>query len=103
MSHFLPQGYGNTKFVFQGVHETICYGPAEQPWKPNELRMNQLVFIGRGLDRQVRSRFERGALWSFYQCFAGSGGSGIPWRERNVLLMVSVCEFFLIGLYALVD
>lgn len=50
------QGYGNKKFVFQGVHETICYGPADQPWKADEVRINQVVFIGRGLDRKVRVR-----------------------------------------------
>lgn len=48
-----PQGYGNKKFVFQGVHETICYGPAEVPWQEGEAKLNQIVFIGRGLDRKV--------------------------------------------------
>lgn len=47
------QGYGNKKFVFQGVHETICYGPADKPWAEGEQPMNQIVFIGRGLDRKV--------------------------------------------------
>ncbi len=51
--HGAAQGYGSTKFVFQGVDETICYGPAEQPWKPEEQRVNQVVFIGRGLNRKV--------------------------------------------------
>lgn len=50
----LLQGYGMKKFVFQGVHETICYGPAEKPWQESEPRVNQIVFIGRGLDRKVR-------------------------------------------------
>jgi len=49
------QGYGNKKFVFQGVHETICYGPADQPWKEGEVPVNQIVFIGRDLDRKVRA------------------------------------------------
>jgi len=49
------QGYGNKKFVFQGVHETICYGPAEHPWKEDEEPVNQIVFIGKGLDRKVCS------------------------------------------------
>ena len=47
-----PQGYGNQKFVFQGVHETICYGPGEKPWADDEPRINQIVFIGRGLNRK---------------------------------------------------
>ncbi|EFJ45918.1 hypothetical protein VOLCADRAFT_105795 [Volvox carteri f. nagariensis] len=56
-------GYGNTKFVFQGVHETICYGPAEQPWKPEEPRINQVVFIGRGLDRKALIEGFRTCVW----------------------------------------
>ncbi|GIL79726.1 hypothetical protein Vretifemale_8999, partial [Volvox reticuliferus] len=56
-------GYGNTKFVFQGVHETICYGPAEQPWKPDEQRINQVVFIGRGLDRKALIEGFRTCVW----------------------------------------
>ncbi|KXZ55538.1 hypothetical protein GPECTOR_2g1087 [Gonium pectorale] len=56
-------GYGNTKFVFQGVHETICYGPAEQPWKPSESRVNQVVFIGRALDRKALIEGFRTCVW----------------------------------------
>lgn len=48
-----PQGYGNQRFVFQGVHETICYGPSDKPWGDNEPRINQIVFIGRKLDRKA--------------------------------------------------
>lgn len=47
------QGYGNQRFVFQGVHETICYGPSDKPWGDNEPRINQIVFIGRKLDRKA--------------------------------------------------
>lgn len=47
------QGYGRKKFVFQGVHETICYGPADKDWEEGEPCINQIVFIGRGLDRKV--------------------------------------------------
>jgi hypothetical protein len=47
------QGYGNQRFVFQGVHETICYGPSDKPWADNEPRINQIVFIGRKLDRKA--------------------------------------------------
>mmetsp|Transcript_9676 Transcript_9676/g.15521 ORF Transcript_9676/g.15521 Transcript_9676/m.15521 type:complete len:347 (+) Transcript_9676:184-1224(+) len=45
-------GQGNTKFVFQGVHEQINFGPAKEPWKDNEPRINKFVFIGKGLNRQ---------------------------------------------------
>lgn len=51
-----PQGYGSQKFVFQGVHETICYGPAELPFRDEEEQANSIVFIGRGLNRRVRVR-----------------------------------------------
>jgi G3E family GTPase len=44
-------GQGDTKFVFQGVHEQINFGPAKEPWKAGEERINKFVFIGRGLDR----------------------------------------------------
>jgi G3E family GTPase len=44
-------GQGDTKFVFQGVHEQINFGPAKDPWKAGEERINKFVFIGRGLDR----------------------------------------------------
>lgn len=37
------------RFVFQGVH-MIFEGKAERPWKANETRKNELVFIGRDLD-----------------------------------------------------
>mmetsp|Transcript_23737 Transcript_23737/g.23949 ORF Transcript_23737/g.23949 Transcript_23737/m.23949 type:complete len:434 (+) Transcript_23737:80-1381(+) len=40
----------DTKFVFQGVHEQINFGPTESPWKPNEPRISKLVFIGKDLD-----------------------------------------------------
>lgn len=45
-------GQGDIKFVFQGVHEQINFGPAAEPWKPNEPRINKFVFIGKGLNRQ---------------------------------------------------
>ncbi len=47
------KGQGSQKFIFQGVHETICYGPADKPWAEDEPKVNQIVFIGRGLDRKV--------------------------------------------------
>jgi G3E family GTPase len=45
-------GQGDTKFVFQGVHEQINFGPAREPWKPNETRINKFVFIGKNLNRE---------------------------------------------------
>ena len=44
-------GQGNAKFVFQGVHEQINFGPANKPWAEGETRMNKFVFIGKNLDR----------------------------------------------------
>ena len=44
-------GQGDTKFVFQGVHEQINFGPSQKPWKPDEERVNKFVFIGKNLDR----------------------------------------------------
>ncbi len=40
----------DTRFVFQGVH-MIFEGKPDRPWKANETRQNELVFIGRNLDR----------------------------------------------------
>lgn len=45
-------GQGNTKFVFQGVHEQINFGPSESPWKEGEERQNKFVFIGKNLNRE---------------------------------------------------
>ena len=41
---------GDTKFVFQGVHEQINFGPSEKPFGPNETRVSKMVFIGKNLD-----------------------------------------------------
>lgn len=45
------EGQGDAKFVFQGVHEQINFGPAASTWAENEPRINRMVFIGRNLDR----------------------------------------------------
>lgn len=45
------QGQGDTKFVFQGVHEQINFGPAQKPWGNDEERVNRFVFIGKNLNR----------------------------------------------------
>lgn len=45
-------GQGDTKFVFQGVHEQINFGPAKQGWAADEERENKFVFIGKNLNRE---------------------------------------------------
>ena len=45
-------GQGDTKFVFQGVHEQINFGPAKEPWRSDEERVNKFVFIGKNLNRE---------------------------------------------------
>ena len=49
----LHRSQGDTKFVFQGVHESINFGPAQEPWKEGEPRINKMVWIGKGLDREA--------------------------------------------------
>ena len=41
---------GDTKFVFQGVHEQINFGPTDKPWAKDEKRISKMVFIGKDLD-----------------------------------------------------
>eukprot|EP01006_Ploeotia_vitrea_P028578 TRINITY_DN61254_c0_g1_i1.p1 TRINITY_DN61254_c0_g1~~TRINITY_DN61254_c0_g1_i1.p1 ORF type:complete len:461 (+),score=19.57 TRINITY_DN61254_c0_g1_i1:52-1434(+) len=41
---------GDTKFVFQGVHEQITFGPSSTPWGKDEVRISKMVFIGKNLD-----------------------------------------------------
>jgi G3E family GTPase len=41
---------GDIKFVFQGVHEQVNFGPAENPWKEGETRISKMVFIGKNID-----------------------------------------------------
>ncbi|MEO1403497.1 MAG: GTP-binding protein [Cyanobacteria bacterium J06635_1] len=46
------------RFVFQGVHMTL-EGQPGKPWRPEETRRNELVFIGRNLDEaELRAGFE---------------------------------------------
>ncbi|GAB4372856.1 MAG: GTP-binding protein [Elainellaceae cyanobacterium] len=45
------------RFVFQGVHMLLDGRPG-RPWKPGEVRKNELVFIGRNLDaEQLKAGF----------------------------------------------
>ncbi|KAG2435740.1 hypothetical protein HXX76_006936 [Chlamydomonas incerta] len=46
------QGCGNIRFAVRGSRRAIRYGPAEQPWQPQEQRVSHMVFIGRGLDKE---------------------------------------------------
>ena len=52
-------GQGTTKFVFQGVHEQIDFGPSKTEWLPDEARVSKMVFIGRNLDRaELKGKLE---------------------------------------------
>lgn len=53
-------GDGN-RFVFQGVH-MIFDGRRDRPWKPDESRRSELVFIGRNLDEAELRRGFRACL-----------------------------------------
>jgi G3E family GTPase len=45
------------RFVFQGVH-MIFDGRGDRPWKPNETRRSEMVFIGRNLNEEdIRKGF----------------------------------------------
>ena len=51
----------DNRFVFQGVH-MLFDGRQDRPWKPDESRKNELVFIGRNLEKlKLADRF-RGCL-----------------------------------------
>lgn len=58
------KGQEQTKFVFQGVHETICFGPAAQGWGENESPISQIVFIGRNLSRKELVEGFRSCVWT---------------------------------------
>jgi G3E family GTPase len=57
------KGQERTKFVFQGVHETICFGPAASSWAEGEQPLSQVVFIGRGLPRRDLLEGLRSCVW----------------------------------------
>lgn len=56
-------GQGNIKFVFQGVHEQINFGPAKEPWKDDEPRVNKFVFIGKNLNRAELTKSLKDCLY----------------------------------------
>jgi G3E family GTPase len=51
----------DSRFIVQGVH-MIFEGQADRPWRADETRGNELVFIGRNLDRQALQAGFRGCL-----------------------------------------
>lgn len=53
------------RFVFQGVH-MILDGRPGRPWQPDEVRRNELVFIGRNLDREALQAGFRDCLTETY-------------------------------------
>lgn len=50
------------RFVFQGVH-MLFDGRPDRPWRADEPRTSQLVFIGRNLNRETLNA-------GFRRCFA---------------------------------
>jgi len=56
-------GQGDVKFVFQGVHEQINFGPAKEPWKEGETRVNKFVFIGKNLNREELTKSLKDCLY----------------------------------------
>lgn len=57
------KGQEKLKFVFQGVHETICFGPAASGWPEGQEPLNQIVFIGRNLPRADLVEGFRSCVW----------------------------------------
>jgi G3E family GTPase len=57
------KGQEQTKFVFQGVHETVCFGPSATGWAKGEHPVNQIVFIGKNLDRRALTEGFRSCVW----------------------------------------
>lgn len=57
------KGQESTRFVFQGVHETVCFGPSTTGWAPDEVPVNQIVFIGKNLDRESLTEGFRSCIW----------------------------------------
>ncbi|MEM7064889.1 MAG: GTP-binding protein [Cyanobacteria bacterium P01_B01_bin.77] len=53
----------DNRYVFQGVH-MLFTGCQDRPWKPDEPRKNELVFIGRNLDQMDLAE-------SFQSCLVG--------------------------------
>ncbi len=57
MKGILNMAGEDNRFVFQGVH-MLFDGRQDRPWKPDESRKNELVFIGRNLEQlKLAERF----------------------------------------------
>jgi len=54
----------NIKFVFQGVHDNIVFGPSPDGWAEGEERMNSIVFIGKNLSRKALTSAFRTCVWT---------------------------------------
>jgi len=67
---------GDTKFVFQGVHEQINFGPSEKPFEPNETRISKMVFIGKNLDYEYLKA-------SLLSCCSNPSESKIVMHKRD--------------------
>ncbi len=58
MKGILHMAGQNRRFVFHGVHMTLDGRPG-RPWKPSDMRLSEIVFIGRNLDAAaLRAGFE---------------------------------------------
>jgi G3E family GTPase len=66
---------GDVKFVFQGVHDQIQFGPSEHSWAPGEPRKSKLVFIGKNLDYEFLKR-------SVHMCTADPSTSTVTMHKR---------------------
>ena len=66
---------GDVKFVFQGVHDQIQFGPSEHCWKPDEPRNSKLVFIGKGLDYDFLKE-------SIHKCTSDPANSHVNMHKR---------------------
>ncbi|MEM9009224.1 MAG: GTP-binding protein [Cyanobacteria bacterium P01_F01_bin.86] len=57
MKGILNMAGEDNRFVFQGIH-MLFDGRQDRPWKPDETRKNELVFIGRNLEElKLEERF----------------------------------------------
>lgn len=68
-------GQGDTKFIFQGVHEQVNFGPSEVDWKPDEKRLSKMVFIGKNLDVEYFKK-------SLEKCCADPANATVTMHKR---------------------
>jgi G3E family GTPase len=67
---------GDTKFVFQGVHEQIQFGPTDKPWAADEPKQSKMVFIGKNLDYEYLKA-------SLLDCTTDPAASKITMHKRG--------------------